>query len=397
MKHLKIVLAMLEPPLPFGNAAARWYYVLLKELVARGHHVRAFAACSKAEEIPKAAKLFPAPHYDLKLYLFPNRSGWRAKWQTLRRPYSYMFSKAMIADVLNAVADGADVIHLDQLNCLWLTYDHPRLNSRTLVNVHFLSGIDLEFTNSLGFRHWCQTRLMLSTERRLLRQQVRFTALSDRLAEGIRRVQPTANVTVNPLGLDYNLYAFISDDQRPREPVISVIGSMNWYPSLSAAIRLLTQLWPEIRRRVPTVRLNIVGWDAKRALAAYADTPAVTIEENVPDTQPYFAATSVLVYAPARGSGMKVKVLEALAYGIPVVTTSEGSEGLPAVDGVHLGLCEDNAGLVDRVVALLNDPMLQNRQRAAGRALLESHCGPKPTVDNMEAVYARMIAEGRDL
>jgi len=88
---------------------------------------------------------------------------------------------------------------------------------------------------------------------------------------------------------------------------------------------------------------------------------------------------------------MKIKILEALGYGVPVVTTSEGVEGLPAVDGVHAGVCEDDAGLIDRTVRLLTDSAAQNRQRAAGRALVESHCGPKPTVDAIEAIYARMM------
>jgi len=57
-------------------------------------------------------------------------------------------------------------------------------------------------------------------------------------------------------------------------------------------------------------------------------------------------------------------------------------------------VCEDDAGLIDRTVELLRDLPRQNRQRAAGRALLESHCGPKPTVDAIERIYARMGGGG---
>ena len=60
MTPRRIVMAMIEPPLPFGSAAARWYYVLLKGLVERGHRVTAFAACSKPEEIEKTAMLLTA-------------------------------------------------------------------------------------------------------------------------------------------------------------------------------------------------------------------------------------------------------------------------------------------------------------------------------------------------
>ena len=95
--------------------------------------------------------------------------------------------------------------------------------------------------------------------------------------------------------------------------------------------------------------------------------PDVTIEENVSDIRPYFESTGVMLYAPGRASGMKVKILESFGFGVPVVTTSEGVEGLPAVDGVHAGVCDDDAGLIDRTVELLRDRAGQNRQRAAGR------------------------------
>jgi glycosyltransferase involved in cell wall biosynthesis len=154
-------------------------------------------------------------------------------------------------------------------------------------------------------------------------------------------------------------------------------------------MRALTRLWPAIKRQVPDARLLLVGWNARDALKAYIGEPDVVIEENVPDTQQYFEQTSVLLYAPDRCSGMKVKVLEAFAYGIPVVTTPDGVEGLPAIDGVHAGICDDDEGLVARTVNLLTNAVVRNRQRAAGRILLETHCGSSPTVDAIEFAYKR--------
>src|SRR5207237_3412516 len=108
---LRIVLAMVEAPVPFGNAAARCFYVLLRELVARGHRVSAFAACSKPAEMDEARRLFPAPQYDLRLYPFPVRRGLRAKLETLRRPYSYMFSPELRHALEAELARGVDVLH----------------------------------------------------------------------------------------------------------------------------------------------------------------------------------------------------------------------------------------------------------------------------------------------
>jgi glycosyltransferase involved in cell wall biosynthesis len=386
---MRIVLTMIEPPLPFGNAAARWFYVLLRGLVQRGHQVTALAACSKPSEMAQAAALFPAPQYDLRCFPYPARRGLSAKWDTLRRPYSYMFSAEFLASLQQVLARGFDILHLEQLWCAWLGM---RYATKALVNVHHLCWLDLEHVRPAGWKQRFDRWLMLRTERQLVRRLEHFRSCSPRLVPEILSVNPKGRVVTVPVGLDLEQYSYIPDARRTSEPMLSVIGSMGWYPSYSAAVRLLTRLWPEIKRRVPRARVQIVGWNARSALKPFLGMPDVTIEENVPDIRPYFERTGVLLYAPGRGSGMKIKILEALAFGVPVVTTSEGVEGLPAEDGIHAGIVEEDAGLIERTLRLLGDPDAQNRQRQAGRALLERHCGPGPTIDGIEKIYADMLA-----
>jgi polysaccharide biosynthesis protein PslH len=390
MPSLRIVLVMIEPPLPFGNAAARWFYVLLKGLVERGHRVTAYAACGKPDDLDRARDLFPAPAYDLRLYPFPLRIGWRAKLETAARPFSYMFGPDLRRDLRAALDGGFDILHLEHLWSGWLGLDHV---DRALINVQYLAQIDLSerrpATAAEAFERW----LTFRTERRMVRAYRYFRTVSPRLIGPVLEMNPRADVHSVPLGLDGTLYEFIPDERRTSSPVVTLIGSMGWAPSLSAAVRLITRLWPEIKRRVPAATLQIVGWSAREKLAEFVGLPDVSIDENVPEIRPFFERASVLLYAPGRGSGMKIKIQEAMAFGVPVVTTSEGIEGLPAEDGVHAGVCEDDAGLIDRTVALLQDRALQDRRRHAARAMLESSCGPEPTLDRMEAVYAHMLAD----
>jgi hypothetical protein len=88
---------------------------------------------------------------------------------------------------------------------------------------------------------------------------------------------------------------------------------------------------------------------------------------------------------------MKAKVLEAFAYGVPVVTTSEGVEGIPARDGIHVGQSDDDAGLVDRAVRLLKDWSLQESQRRAARVLVEEQCHPRVVLDALERCYQDIL------
>jgi polysaccharide biosynthesis protein PslH len=387
MKRSRIVIMMVEPPLPFGNAAARWYYVLLRGLVERGHEVVAFATSSKAHEIEQAAKLFPRERYDLRCYMNPVRRGLRAKFDTLANPFSYMFSPELKRDMTNELDRGFDVLHLEQL---WAGWTGLEYSSRALVNVHHLVSIDMSESPARSANERMQSGMVSRAERRLLRAYTHFRACSPRLVEPIRKMNSRAKMTVVPIGLDTSLYQYFCDDERPAAPVVTLIGSMNWLPGISSGRRMLGRLYPEIKRRVPNARFRVVGWAARSALAEYLSLPDVEIIENVPDTNPYFRDAGVFLYAPSRGSGMKIKVLEAMALGAPVVTTSEGVEGLPACDCVHAGIADDDAGLVDRTVALLGDRERQNCQRRAARELIESHCAPARTVAMIEEIYAGM-------
>jgi glycosyltransferase involved in cell wall biosynthesis len=365
--------------------------VLLRALVERGHRVTAFAACSKPAEIDQARKLFPAPEYDLRLYPFPAPSL-RNKIRNFFQPYGYMFGSELRRDLDTVLAQGFDILHLEQLWSGWLGLRYP---GKALLNVHHLVWIDLSESPVANRRQARDFERQFVAERRLIRKYRHIRSCSPRLVEPMLAENLGAEITVVPVGIDASLYEYIPDEKRVSNALIGLIGTMGWYPGYSAAVRLLTRLRPAIKQRVPEAKVRIIGWSARSALAEFLELPDVEIIENVPDTRPYFESTNVLLYAPSRGSGMKIKILEAMGYGVPIVTTSEGVEGIPALDGVHVGLCEDDAGLIDRTVELLRDPARQNDRRRAARSLLESHCAPAATVDAIEEIYRKMLESHR--
>jgi polysaccharide biosynthesis protein PslH len=389
MKSRRILLVMMEPPLPKGCAPARWYYVLYKGLVDRGYDVTAFATCTKASDIELANSLFPSPEYDLRCYLAPEKANLFGKLETLRQPYSRLFSAELRQDLNNELAKPFDILHLEQLWSGWLGLKHV---DKALVNVHHLVGIDLEYARPNSPKQLIEHYLMFQSEQRLMQAYRHFRSCSPRLEPEIRKNNPQAQITNVPVGIDSSQYSYIPDESRNSNYTIGLIANMNWYPGFSAAKRLLDRLWLPIKQQIPQARLQIVGWNACSALSEYLDLPDVEIAENVPETQPYFESTNVFLYAPARGSGMKIKILEALAMGIPIVTTSEGIEGLAAEDGVHVGISEDDEGLIERTIKLLKDPIAQNRQRRAGRQLLEEQCSPQVTLDAIEQIYLDMMS-----
>lgn len=385
MRFFKILLVINSPPLPFGNADARWYYVLLKGLVEKGHSVTAFVACNTLEDIAKSQTLFPAPKYDLRCYLIPTENkGLIDKIKTIQQPYSYVFSPEFRQELARELVKPYDILHLEQLWSGWLGLEH---RERAVVNIHYLFSLDGTFEDNKSLETRLRKFFTYRAEQKLLKAFPRIITLSERLTKHIQTINPEAEIYTVPLGIDFSYYPFYEHKHINPQPIVGLIGSFNWTPSYTAAKRLLTMLWPEIKRRVPDAKLQIVGRYAKNALAKFTDIKDLEIHQDVPDTLPYFANMDVMLYAPISGSGMKVKVMEAFALGTAVVTTSDGVEGIPAEDGIHAGICEDDQGLVDRTVELLNNPSLQQKMRIKARKLLESYCSPQVTVEKIEQLY----------
>jgi hypothetical protein len=188
---LRIVITLSDPPLPFGNAAARWYHVLIRGLSQRGHHVSTFAVCDDPAQAAQVAALFPKPQFDVRLYERPLRRGLRAKLESWRRPYSYSFSPDLRRDLEAELAKGVDVLHLEQTWCGWLGLDQT---DRSLVNVLNLYQIDLSARQPSSLYDRLRRRAVFRAERSLLRSFPSITTLTPRLTREVRRISPQSAV-----------------------------------------------------------------------------------------------------------------------------------------------------------------------------------------------------------
>src|SRR5947208_1804268 len=140
MNSRRVVLVFHEPPAPFGtNAASRWYYVLLKGLVERGHRVTAFAVWSRPGDQERARRAFPEDAFDLRLYPSAAPRGLASKFTTLLRPCSYSFGPDLLRDLREELDRGFDVLHLESLWTGWVGLDYRR---RAVLNTLSLYSID---------------------------------------------------------------------------------------------------------------------------------------------------------------------------------------------------------------------------------------------------------------
>ncbi len=147
------------------------------------------------------------------------------------------------------------------------------------------------------------------------------------------------------------------------DPTVAFVATMGWAPNVDAAVWLGREIWPRVRARVPGARLLLVGKDPAPAVRALAGG-SVEVTGTVADVNPYLARSRVVVAPLRAGGGTRLKIMEALDVGRPVVATSIGCEGLGDLVGRGVVVADTAPGLADAIADLLLDPA---RAAALGR------------------------------
>ncbi len=216
---------------------------------------------------------------------------------------------------------------------------------------------------------------MLRYETGVFRRAQHVIAVSDRDAEIIRAVAPQTPVTAVPPGVDERQLA-----PRPRNPIpatVLYVGHMEHYPNLDGLLYLYQEIWPRVRSQAPEARLMVAGGGAREELARVAPEALAAMEADqsvelagfVPDLRAVMDRTTALA-APLRlGGGVRNKVIESLAAGLPVVTTTRGAEGLAVAHDRELLIADAPQEFAAQLVRLLRDQGLQSRLAAAGRVV----------------------------
>ena len=137
-------------------------------------------------------------------------------------------------------------------------------------------------------------------------------------------------------------------------PSLIFIGNMGYRPNEDAILYFCKEILPIVRQRLPDVELWIVGTNPPPSVQALAG-PGVHVTGRVPDVREFYERCTVSIVPLRSGSGTRLKILEAMALGRPVVSTSIGCEGLEVVDRRHLMVADAPAGFAQRTIELLEN------------------------------------------
>lgn len=376
-ERLRVAVALTQPPLPEGGAPGKCAIGLLRGLAAHGVDVSAVAARQ-----PFALPGEPPPDLPVELVTVqPEPTGLRTHALAYLRPRGEL-GRGPFAARFQAVAAGADVAHLEETE---VVPAGRGLTLPTVVHVHYLARRDRDL-GPMWRRQFRDVALLSLAERRAIAGRRHLVASSPVIAAALQRLQPDAEVVLAPLSLDPSLYPTAPLDG---PPLAGMIGTASWPGTAAAMRRLVYAVWPLVRRLAPEAKLVLAGRGTEQLIGLAAE-PGVEVLGSVPSAADWLRDLSVLLFPIGRGSGMKVKVLESIASGVPVVTTSVGAEGIEAGGGVVVE--DEDTRLAHAAAAILTDELERRYRGSAARAAFLERYSPVPATRPLVELYGR-IAE----
>ena len=225
-------------------------------------------------------------------------------------------------------------------------------------------------------------------ERKLLSKVTGVVAVSDEDASAIRREYGVDRVEVVDNGIDSAYFAEVRPQRDPN--TILYLGNMETGPNRDAAAFLLDRIFPRVQAAVPSARLIIAGknppaWIHERA----ATMRNVEVHADVPDVRPLLGTAGIMAVPIRIGSGSRLKILEALACGLPVVSTRIGAEGLSLTPWEHLAIADTDAGMAGILAKWMHDPEPALRMAENGRRLVLERYDWDALADRLNAVWHR--------
>jgi glycosyltransferase involved in cell wall biosynthesis len=174
-------------------------------------------------------------------------------------------------------------------------------------------------------------------------------------------------------------------------PTILHLGTMFWPPNVSGVLWFAREVLPRVHEALPEARFVVVGKGPPPEVTRLARDPRIEVTGYVADPAPYLAASDVFVVPLHAAGGMRVKILDAWLWGVPIVSTPIGAEGIECRDGENLLIAETPPAFAAAVVRLLTDGALNGRLRAAGRRWAEAHYGWREVYSRVDNVYAGLL------
>jgi len=388
--------------LPYGGVTGGYSIIhqRIEGLCRRGHEVG--LATFQREETPEQVASLRPMLYELERVEPPrDRNLARRLFDYFFLPVPSRFRSCRSPAMKRMIGDMVERSHYDVVVAEFARmgqhlYQNPYLPAvRRVVSSH--RSLSLLHQNEIRYLGWgpegvfqrLRMKGMENFEFRLYRNADHVLVLSPQERYWMQSRIPGVRVSVVSGGVD--TVRFTMRDEPAKDPVIIFTGSYRDRANEDAMLWFLKTGWPVLKQREPRARLLIVGPEATAAMQAAAGRDdAVEITGYVDDLRPYLQRARVFVCPIRLGAGIRTKLLEAMACGVPVVSTALGVEGLPVQVGDNCFLADQPGMMVEYIHLLLQDDELAASIALRARQMIEERFTRETGVVRLEQTLARI-------
>ncbi len=397
---MKILFLSPTVPYPLTDGGRIRVYNLLKQ-IAQDNEVTLLALETQPSDVDSVSHIQQygiVVHLVKHLHTLPRVSlstllsaFFRRKPITVAR-YNVSTYRQKLQELL--ASESFDIIHYEMFHTAQFhtESDLPSVLSQQNVDSAIWHRLTGETTNIFyKLAYWTQQIAFQRYESVLSPKFNAVTCTSEIDAAIFEKHCPNEIVKVIPNGVDVS--HFMPDSESEDAAHLIYIGSMDWYPNEDAVSFFANEVLPIIRERVPNVNFTIVGGNPSEDIQRIAERDGVVVTGRVPEIKPYFSAATVFVVPLRIGSGTRLKILEALAMGKAVVSTTVGAEGLTLQDGDEIMIADEPNHFAEVVIRLLTDPALRKKIGQNGRRRVEQDYDWQNIGKKLLTVYESILSK----
>jgi glycosyltransferase involved in cell wall biosynthesis len=227
---------------------------------------------------------------------------------------------------------------------------------------------------------------MMKRELDVLNQMDRVICMNRHDANALVGYVPQEKLEILPHGVDTAYFAPMAD-VAPEPNAIGYFGAFQHYPNVDAVHYFVHDIFPLVKERIPDAHFYVIGSNPPEEIRQLHGRTDITVTGFVPDIRPYMARCAVIV-APIRlGLGMRVKVVEAMAMGKPVVATELACEGIDVTDGVDAAMANTEESFAESVCYMLQDHACASAMGASARKLVERNFEYRAIGERLDRIY----------
>lgn len=393
---MKILFLTYDLPYPLNSGGKIRAYYLIKNL-AKSHEITLFSYYRGEDQrkyLPEIAKFCP------KIFLFKRRPAW--SWQNLlyslnpKLPFpAATYYSSELAKTLRKELTSShyDLVHFESF--------YPSLYLQLVKKLGIKTVMGNENVEYQVYRRYAQQKppvlrqlLELEVFRMKFFEEKLWRLADVNISPSVADSQAIEKITkktcpVIPNGVDLVTFGLPSD-KKPGQNLI-FIGTLTYQANNDAIKFFLSEIYPLVKKQVPEVKFILVSWYKPTWLKKYLQDTSLKFIQDKETTAARFYQQADILVAPIRvAGGTRIKILEAMAAGLPVVTTAMGIEGIEAEDKKEIVVADKPKDFADQVVKLLNNPRRRQELGLAGRKLVAEKYDWSKISEKLNIIYEKI-------